>query len=133
MYSQFPLMVKTPASDYNYPCYVALSSTLIAKDGNDKYISKLIDHDGDDITELESEDGQKVSIESLKCKTFAEFLVALDVNNLVHNGAFFSNDNSSIEKIKELASTVKQLREENSLLKKKLKDIEKVFKQVKLD
>lgn len=127
---QFPLMLKVPNSKDFYSYYVPMSLLSIVKDGNDEYITHL-DTESDEITTLESEDGQKISIKSLRCKTLTEFLIALDVHNLVHGFSIMNNE-SSVEKIKKFTTTIKELREENLLLKKKLKNIEKVFKQIKL-
>ena len=108
-------MLKVPKKSRSFTYYVALSNVTLVYD--EDIISEILDEQDDSVTELESVDGTKIDISSLNCKTYEEFLVALDLNNLLHGGNFLSSDSFSREKIKELTCIIEQLREENAILK----------------
>lgn len=80
------IILKIPETENDYSCYCSLSLlTIIINDG---FIDRIILYEARRtyiIYNLEEVNGQIIKIADLKCKTFAEFVVAIDVNNLNHN------------------------------------------------
>ena len=80
------IVLKASETENDYSCYCSLSLlTLVIKN---KFIDYIGLNEGNrfyKIYKLKEVNGQTIKIANLKCKTFAEFVVAIDVNNLNHN------------------------------------------------
>lgn len=82
--SSIVLKIPETESDYGYYCPLNLLITVIKNKFID-YIEMTEGNTIDEIYELEEVNGQTIKIADLKCKTFAEFVVAININNLNHN------------------------------------------------
>lgn len=104
------------------------SSLSFIYDDDNEYIELFGAQSGDNIDRLESIDGLTIEISVLKCKSYEEVLVQMDVYNLLHGieipdeicTASTKTDNALKKKVKELA-------EENRQLKLKLKQLKNLI------
>ena len=73
-----------------------------------------------------STSGAEYNIESLGCKSYEEFIVALDLYNLIFDP---NQIETHINEFKDdQVKTIKNLIHENAVLKKKIKDLKKILK-----
>ena len=99
------------------------------------YIKYFGEPSGDYIQRLESIDGSTIDILELKCKSYEELLVQMDMCNLLHNIEIpneiytidAKTDNALKKKTRELAEKNMQLAEENRQLKLKLKRLKNLI------
>lgn len=104
------------------------SSLAFIYDDDLEYIGYFGAQSGDNIDRLESIDGLTIEIPTLKCKSYEEVLVQMDVYNLLHGKDIpdeicttgTKTDSALKKKIKELA-------EENKQLKLKLKQLKNLI------
>lgn len=111
---------------YDVYRYASLNNVIINCDADDHIIFNCIDNAGDCFGYLISTDNQKFDIEKLKCKSFEEFLIALDLHNLLHGVLTNDNKNKSLNENLLMIENAK-LKEENEKLKKKILKMKKLF------
>lgn len=108
------------------------SSLSFIYDNDNKCIMYFGAQSGDNIKRLESIDGSIIEISSLKCKSYEEVLVQMDMHNILHDmeipGEICTTDIKINNKINNsLKKKVKELTEENRQLKLKLKQLKKIL------
>ena len=104
------------------------SSLAFIYDDDIEYIKCFGTQSGDSIERLESIDGLTIKISDLKCRSYEEVLVQMDLHNLLHGKDIpdeicttgTKTDSALKKKIKELA-------EENKQLKLKLKQLKNLI------
>lgn len=104
------------------------SSLTLIYDDNNEYIKYFGAQSGDTIERLESIDGCIIEILSLKCKSYEEMLVQMDVCNLLHGMEIpdeICTTDTKIDNV--LKNKVKVLTEENTQLKLKLKQLKNLL------
>ena len=128
MDNNIPLMLKVPFSNAGY-YFVAFSNVTIVA-GSDNCIQYLLDGEQEKIFTLMSVDGHEIDIYALKCKSYEEFLVALDLNSLLHGGSLINSDDikTELKSISGFKAEAERLREENIKLKKKFNSMKKMLK-----
>ena len=104
------------------------SSLSLIYDDDNEYIAYFGDQSGDNLDRLESIDGMIIEISALKCKSYEEVLVQMDVYNLWH-GKEIPNEicTTSTKTDNALKKQVKELAEENKQLKLKLKQLKTII------
>lgn len=129
------LVVGKTEDENGYRIIMPFSTVNFAYDDDeDKYIYSFITVSGEECTSLEAVDGSYVKIIDLKCKSYEELLVQMDLHNLWHIAStkeVYQDDNSlgkttSIslkQKIKQLSIENRQFSIENRQLKLKLKQL----------
>lgn len=100
------------------------SSLSFIYDNDNEYIEYFATQSGDNIDRLASINGSSINISNLKCKSYEEVLVEMDVRNLLH-GNEISDEicTTSTKTDNALKKKVKELAEENKQLKLKLKQL----------
>lgn len=104
------------------------SSLTLIYDDNNEYIKYFGAQSGDTIERLESIDGCITEILSLKCKSYEEMLVQMDVYNLLHGMEIpdeICTTDTKIDNV--LKNKVKVLTKENMQLKLKLKQLKNLL------
>lgn len=100
------------------------SSLSFIYDEDNKYIEYFGAQSGDNIDRLESIDGMVIDILDLKCESYEEVLVQMDVCNLLRGQEILDeNCTTDIMIDSTLKKKVKELAEENKKLKLKLKQL----------
>ena len=104
------------------------SSLAFIYDGDNKYIESFGAQSGDNVDRLESIDGMTIEISALKCKSYEEVLVQMDVYNLWH-GMEMPDEicTASTKTDIALKKKVKELAEENKQLRLKLKQLKNLI------
>ena len=104
------------------------SSLAFIYDGDNKYIESFGAQSGDNVDRLESIDGMTIEISALKCKSYEEVRVQMDVYNLLH-GKDMPDEICTIDKKTDgaLKKKVKELAEENRQLRLKLKQLKNLI------
>ena len=104
------------------------SSLAFIYDDDLEYIGYFGVQSGDNIERLESIDGLIIEIPTLKCKSYEELLVQMDVYNLLH-GKDIPDEicTTGIKTDSALKKKVKVLTEENRRLKLKLKQLKNLI------
>ena len=104
------------------------SSLSFIYDDDNEYIQYFGTQSGDNIERLESIDSLTIEISDLKCKSYEELLVQMDVHNLLH-GMDIPDDICTIGTKTDYAlkKKVKELAEENRQLKLKLKQLKNLI------
>lgn len=125
-----PLMLKVFREADEYCGYISLDAIEITTKNTkpNSLIDGIYCACNDDLIEvLISITGEKVKISSLNCHSYEEFMVALDMHNLIFGKD--SNDNCfDAMKTAVINEKYHALEEENKRLKKKLAAISKVLK-----
>lgn len=100
------------------------SSLAFIYDDDNEYIEYFGTQSGDSIERLESIDGMCINILDLKCTSYEEVLVEMDVRNLLHGNKISDEVCATCTKTDNaLKKKVKELVEENKQLKLKLKQL----------
>lgn len=104
------------------------SSLAFIYDEDNKYIEYFGAQSGDNIDKLESVDGLTIVIPTLKCKSYEEVLVQMDLHNLLHGYEMPDEICTKGTKIDgALKKKVKELAEENKQLELKLKQLKNLI------
>ena len=111
--------------EFDYKLYCPLSSITLLIDEDD-IISKIMDVSGTENDCIISNNGNAIKISSLKCKSYAEFLIALDLYDLIHDPS--STENHLKQYTTNEVATLKKLTHENFMLKEKIKQLKKILK-----
>ena len=118
------MMLKGIDSD-DYIVIFPFDTVVIQYNGDDEYIECLGIPNGSTVEDLMDIDhDNKVAIADLKCRTYDELVVQLDLHNLL----FAVNDVNEHDGIKnktdaEKNNIIRELRQENRKLKQKLKGL----------
>lgn len=112
----------------NVKVITLFSSLAFIYDEDDEYIEWFGAQSGDNINRLESIDGLTIEISALKCKSYEEVLVQMDVCNLLH-GNEMPNEmcTTGAKTDSALKKKVKELAEENRQLRLKLKQLKNLI------
>ena len=112
----------------NVKVITLFSSLAFIYDDSDEYIEWFGAQSGDNIDRLESIDGLTIEISALKCKSYEEVLVQMDVYNLLH-GKDMPDEICITDKKTDsaLKKKVKELAEENRQLRLKLKQLKNLI------
>lgn len=104
------------------------SSLAFIYDGDNEYIESFGAQSGDNVDRLESIDGMTIEISALKCKSYEEVLVQMDVYNLLH-GMEMPDEicTTSTKTDIALKKKAKELAEENRQLRLKLKQLKNLI------
>lgn len=130
-----PLMLKVFHDDNEYNVYVSLNAieiTTVNTKPNSLIDGIFINATDDYVVKyLMSTTGEKVKISSLNCHSYEEFIVALDMHNLIFGRVLDDKDFDAL-KTKVINKAINEkcciLEEENKRLKEKLAAISKVLK-----
>ena len=112
----------------NVKVITLFSSLSFIYDDDNEYIEFFGAQSGDNIDRLESIDGMTIEISALKCKSYEEVLVQMDVYNLWH-GMEMPNEiyTAGTKTYSALKKKVKELAEENRQLRLKLKQLKNLI------
>lgn len=112
----------------NVKVITLFSSLAFIYDDDDEYIEWFGAQSGDNIDRLESIDGTTVEISDLKCKSYEEVLVQMDLHDLLHNKEI-PDEICTIDAKTDsaLKKKVKELTEENRHLRLKLKQLKNLI------
>ena len=104
------------------------SSLAFIYDEDNKYIECFGASSGDNLDRLESIDGLTIEISVLRCKSYEDVLVQMDLYNLLH-GKEMPDEicTASTKTDNALKKQVKELVEENKQLKLKLKQLKNLI------
>ena len=125
--TDMPKMVKLKEDkDSEYGTYCSIYNISYSYNDEDGTIDAIYDLPGAENRCIVSTSGVEYDIASLGCKSYEEFIVALDLYNLIFDPNQIETHinefkNNQVEKIKNLIH-------ENALLKKKIKDLKKILK-----
>lgn len=124
-----PKMLKLiETSEDHYGIYCPLNCATLSYDVNSGLICGIFGVDGGDNDFIESVDGKVIEIRKLHCKSYAEFIVAIDVYNLLHGVEIPDEICTTDTKTNNvLKNKVKILTEENRQLKLKLKQLKNLI------
>ena len=112
----------------NVKVITLFSSLAFIYDEDDEYIKWFGAQSGDNINRLESIDGLTIEISALKCKSYEEVLVQMDVCNLLHGNEMPNEMRTTGAKTDSaLKKKVKELAEENRQLRLKLKQLKNLI------
>lgn len=114
--------------DSNEKVITLFSSLAFIYDEDNEYIEYFGAQSGDNIDRLESVDGMAIDILDLKCKSYEDVLIQMDLHDLLHGkempdeicATSTTTDNA-------LKKQVKKLAEENKKLKLKLKQLKNLI------
>lgn len=104
------------------------SSLSFIYDNDNEYIQYFGTQSGDTVNSLESIDNLTIKISDLKCKSYEELLVQMDVHNLLHGMEIpdeICTTDTKIDNV--LKNKVKVLTKENMQLKLKLKQLKNLL------
>lgn len=96
------------------------SSSAFIYDDDNEYIRYFGAQSGDNIDKLESIDGSIIEISALKCKSYEDVLVQMDLYNLLHGKEIPDKICTTSTMMKK---QIKKLVEENKQLKLKLNQL----------
>jgi hypothetical protein len=104
------------------------SSLAFIYDEDNEYIECFGAQSGDNLDRLESIDGLTIEISDLRCKSYEDVLVQMDLYNLLH-GKEMPNEicATDVKTDNALKKQVKELVEENRQLKLKLKQLKNLI------
>ena len=105
--------------------YVSLNCIVFNITNN--LISSCTDNTGDIFDYLISTNNEKFKIKDLKCKTYEEMLITLEIHGLLHGLNENLDDKSTLDKCKNLLIENTKLKEENEKLNKKFLKLKKLF------
>ncbi len=127
MNMNFPLMVKIPENDWTHECLMPLASISFTYNtkGIIDAVRAVISSDmlGD---ALMAANGTKIKLASLKCKTYEELIIQLELNDLIY-GNVNANDDPNADDIVKLKHKILKLTDENNKLKVKIGKLQKVL------
>ena len=106
--------------------YCALQSLALVSN-YDGDLNIFVDVSGSENNYIKSRNGTAIKINSLKCKTYDELIVALDVNDMWHGPTVQIDDHKSKSNGRASLTLVKQLQTENAMLKTKITEMKKLL------
>lgn len=114
--------------DDNEKVITLFSSLAFIYDEDNKYIEYFGAQSGDNIDRLESVDGMTVEILDLKCKSYEDVLIQMDLHDLLHGNEMPDEMCTTGAKTDyALKKKVKELDEENRQLRLKLKQLKNLI------
>ena len=106
--------------------YCALQSLALVRN-YDGDLNIFVDVSGSENNYIKSRNGTAIKINSLRCKTYDELIVALDVNDMWHGPTVQIDDHKSKSNGRASLALVKQLQTENAMLKTKITEMKKLL------
>lgn len=122
-----PKMLKLKEDkDSEYGVYCSIDNINYLYNDEDGTIDAIYDLSGAENRCIVSTLGTKYNISSLGCKSYEEFILALDLYNLIFDP---NQIETHINEFKnDQVKKIQNLMHENALLKKKIKDLKKILK-----
>lgn len=111
-------------SDDDVHIITSFNTLTFEYDKDNVYIIRFGTPSGDYLTAVETCDGEEIKIDSLKCKTYNELCVMLDLHNVfIYSQLNVSSSSKCSISEKKLMCKVERLEQENLELKMKLQKV----------
>ena len=122
---EMPIMLRLREDEDSTQFIYTPVSTITLISNDDNIIKSIGTIDGTEVYYIESTTNDLIEIRSLNCKSYEEFVIALELYNLLHGMNINANNWSKLEQNQ--MKKIRKLEQENIELKNKLNQLKKII------